>query len=142
METITVPSSVFTPSRDPLAGIPALTSKVALYIPTTLHDKLLSCTEDQVVRYQREKVAEALSRWFGGYTEVAGHGGWYSERLGKLIREPVWIIYAGCEPAALARCLPSLVDLARSIATAMEQEAVTLEIDGRLYFVPPAVAAR
>lgn len=123
----------FEMTRDPLAGIPSLGCRVAIYVPTTIHDEP---AEANVVRFNREKVAEALSRYFGGYTEVAGTGGWYSESLGKVIREPVWIVYAGADRKALDRCLPSLVRLAGSIAGAMSQECVTLEVEGRMYFVP------
>lgn len=120
-------------TRDPLAGLSGLASKVAIIVPTTIHD---TPAPANVVAYQREKVAESFSRWFGGFSEYAGNGGWYSERLGKLIREPVYRVEAGCDPAALARCLPSVLDLARSIAVAMEQEAVTVEVNGKTYFVP------
>jgi len=128
----------FTPARNPLAGLPGLTSRVAVYVPSTYDVDQL--TTAQVVNYQREKVAETLSRYFGGYTEVIGSGGWFSEQKGKVIRETVYIVYAGCDPQALARCLASVIRLAGQVARDMRQEAVTVEIDGRLYFVPPSAA--
>lgn len=131
------PQDVFSVSRNPLAGLTALTSRVAVYVPTTTGDGPSSV---QVIDYQREKVAEALARYFGGFTVIEGQGGWFSESKGKLICEKVWIVYANCDPQALTRCLASVVKLAGQVARAMAQECVSLEVNGKLYFVPPTAA--
>jgi len=128
---------VFHVERNPLAGLPALKGRVAVYVPTTQGGGPATA---QVVQYQKEKVAEALSRYFGGFTIIEGEGGWYSETQGKLIRERVWIVYAGCDQAVLTRCLASVVRLAGQVARAMAQECVTLEVNGTLYFVPQTAA--
>lgn len=122
--------------RSALAGLVALAAKVVLHVPT------VTCGGRPVSKlalaYQLEKVAEQLARWFGGYTETAGHGGWFSETQGKVVREPVVLISANADPAQLNRVLPALVTLARQVGLAMKQEAVALEVDGTMYLVPPA----
>lgn len=131
MEPTTV--ETFAPSRkSPLLGLPCLPAKVSLFIPTTMHDKPAPA---QVVKDQRERVAEAFSRYFGGFNEVEGRGGWYSEQLHCLIVEEVYIVSAHASPAALAKCLPAIINLAALIGLTMKQEAVSLEVDGKLYFI-------
>ncbi len=132
MNTASV-SEFYPHKKNPLQGLVSKAERVAVYIPTTMHDQPAS---EQVVAYQREKVAEMLSRWFGGFTEITGMGGWYSEQTGKLIRETVYIVYAVAEAKAIKRIIPRLVEVARSIAVAMEQEAVAIEVSGETYFVP------
>lgn len=122
------------PARsNPFAGLTPHKGRVAVYVPTTIHDKP---APEAVVKYERDKVAETLARWFGGYTELTGTGGWYSEKKGELIRETVYVVYAAAEPATVAAVLPRLIEVARSIAVAMEQEAITVEVNGTVYFVP------
>lgn len=126
------------PARpNPLAKLTPHKGRVAIYVPSTIHAKPAPA---DVVQYQRDKVAESLARWFGGFTELVGTGGWYSEKLGKLIRETVYVVFAAGDPATIKRILPRLIETARSVAVAMEQEAVTVEVNGALYFVP-AVAS-
>ncbi len=126
-------------SRNPLAGLTPHKGRVAIYVPTTIHDRPAPA---DVVCYQRDKVAELLSRWFGGYTELRGSGGWYSEKKGKLIRETVYVVYAAADPATINAVLPRLVEVAQSIAVAMDQEAITVEVNGTVYFVTaPATLA-
>ncbi len=122
---------------NPLAGIPSVKARVSIYVPSTMDGDPAGSL---VIKYQRDKVAESLSRWFNGFTEIEGRGGWYSEKKGRLEIEPIYVIYAGCEPAALARCLPSVVRLAGDVARAMFQECVTLDVNGVLYFVPPSAS--
>lgn len=129
---------VLPPAADPLAGLARLAARVAIYVPTTLHAEPAPAA---VVNAQRTRVAAAFARWFGGYTETTAVGGYWSEMTDCLIREEVTIVYSATEPATLARVLNNVVQLARSVAAAMNQECVTLEVNGATYFVPrPAEA--
>jgi hypothetical protein len=120
----------------PLAGRFILSERVEIYIPTTIHNIPAS---RRVVNVARRLAASSFAKWFGGYTETRGVGGWVSPDKG-LIRETVFIVAAGCTTAALAEHLPAVVALAEKIADAMEQEAVTVSVNGRMVFVNVPVA--
>lgn len=123
------------PCRDPLHGLQALTARVAVYVPTTIHAEPAPAA---VIDDNRDLAARTLAALFGGFTEVAGHGGWFGQS-GRLIRESVFITFSACTPEALAENLDAVITLAGSIAVAMDQEAVTVEVNGSIYFVPQPV---
>jgi hypothetical protein len=77
------------------------------------------------------RTLERLSRLFGGATAINGQGGWMSETHG-LIVEPVVIVYAYCDKAALENYLADVIAYARNMGCKMGQECVAVEIDGIL----------
>ena len=75
-----------------------------------------------------------LSSRFGGATAIDASGAWVSESAG-LVLEKVTICYAFCGLRAFLRGRRAVLDYAKKVRDEMKQEAVSVEIDGRLYFV-------
>ena len=75
-----------------------------------------------------------LSSQFGGATALAASGAWVSEAAG-LVSESVTICYAFTNLRGLLGRRRAVLDYARKLCKDMQQEAVSVEIDGRLYFV-------
>ncbi len=75
-----------------------------------------------------------LSGLFGGATSTAARGAWVSESAGLVI-EDVTICYAFTSFWGFIRRRGAVLDYAKKLRDDMKQEAVSVEIDGRLYFV-------
>ena len=109
----------------------ALASRVAVYVPSTtdvnVRDKKLSA------RIEKE-TASALSAWFGGATVTEARGYWLSDAAG-LIGEDVKIIYSNTTRDALDEHAEDIHGIAEHIKRVMKHEAVSVELDGALYFV-------
>lgn len=115
--------------RAAFADALALSSRVAIYVPTTTDTDTPTDNAAQVA-----KVAETLSSFFGGATAQNGRGYWLSDTVG-LVAEGVTIVYANATPAGLAEHAADIRALAESIKQEMRQEAVSVEIDGALFIV-------
>lgn len=75
-----------------------------------------------------------LSSQFGGATALDASGAWLSSSAG-LVLEKVTICYAFTNLAGYLRGRRAVLDYAKTVRDEMKQEAVSVEIDGRLYFV-------
>lgn len=75
-----------------------------------------------------------LSGLFGGATALRASGAWVSDSAG-LVVENVTICYAFCGLRAFLRGRRAVLDYAKKVRDDMKQEAVSVEIDGRLYLV-------
>ena len=107
----------------------ALPQRVALYVPST--QDVTHATDNTA---QVERVARALCGWFGGATAQQSTGYWISDTAG-LVREAVTIVYAACTAAQLREHLPDVLQLAQQIKQEMQQEAVSVELNGALYII-------
>lgn len=107
-----------------------LRSKVSIYVPST-NNVNESVDNSDMVRY----VHERLSQLFGGATCTPAIGGWVSES-GELVRERVTIVYAFATDAQMDMYLDKeVLPICEKIKNDMSQEAVSLEVNGELYFV-------
>lgn len=106
-----------------------LPQRVALYVPSTTDTDKPTDNAAQV-----ERVARDFCGWFGGATAQQNTGYWLSESAG-LVREAVTIVYAACTAAQLREHLPDVLTLAQQIKAEMQQEAVSVEINGALYII-------
>lgn len=106
-----------------------LPQRVALYVPSTTDTDKPTDNAAQV-----ERVARDFCGWFGGATAQQSTGYWLSESAG-LVREAVTIVYAACTAAQLREHLPDVLTLAQQIKAEMQQEAVSVEINGALYII-------
>lgn len=98
-----------------------------LTVPTTIYN--VPAPADLVLSV-RIAVKKALAQAFGGYTEVAGMGGYVAES-GELIEELVYRIEASYEQPN-----DELVwNLAARIKAELHQEAVMIRKDHEAYFV-------
>lgn len=111
------------------AGALELTHRVAVYVPGT---QGVSAAADNTA--QVRKIAAAMSGYFGGATAQEVTGYWMSERAG-LVAESVTIVYAACTKAQRDAHLPQVLELAQDIKREMQQEAVSVELDGTLYII-------
>jgi len=75
-----------------------------------------------------------LSNQFGGATAIEGAGAWLSSSAG-LVTEKITICYAFTNLAGLFRGRRAVLDYAKKLRDDMSQEAISVEIDGRLFFV-------
>lgn len=75
-----------------------------------------------------------LSGLFGGATALRASGAWVSDSAG-LVLENVTICYAFTNLRGLLRGRRAVLAYAKDLRDSMKQDAVSVEIDGRLYFV-------
>lgn len=75
-----------------------------------------------------------LSGMFGGATALEASGAWLSESAG-LVTEKVTICYSFCGLLAFLRGRRAVLDYAKKVRDDMKQEAVSVEIDGKLYLI-------
>lgn len=116
-----------------------LTHKVAIYVPSTVKGN--KPAPAALIKKWLGKVKRALAQHFGGFTAYKAQGGWVSAG-GALIEENVVIVQAFTDEAGLSN-VPAIKALAAELAADMEQEAVSVEVDGTLHFVSaPALAVR
>lgn len=111
------------------AGALELPQRVALYVPGTQGPATATDNAAQV-----ERVARTFCGWFGGATAQQSAGYWISDNAG-LVREAVTIVYAACTAAQLRERLPDVLTLAQQIKAEMQQEAVTITIDQKMYII-------
>jgi len=106
-----------------------LTHKFSIYVPSTID---VNTTTDNT-----EKVRETLvflSGLFGGATSTAASGAWVSPSAG-LVVEDVTICYAFCTFFQMLKNRRTVKQFAARIREEMKQDAVSVEIDGKLMFV-------
>lgn len=106
-----------------------LDSKVSIYVPSTQNVNVPIDNSEQV-----RSVITELSRLFGGATATQAVGGWVSES-GETILEKVTIVYSFCTSEQLREHFEDVYGIAQRIKDEMQQEAVTLEINGQVKFV-------
>lgn len=111
------------------AGALELPQRVALYVPGTQGPATATDNAAQV-----ERVARDFCGWFGGATAQESTGFWMSGTAG-LVRESVTIVFAACTAAQLREHLPDVLTLAQQIKAEMQQEAVTITIDQKMYII-------
>lgn len=106
-----------------------LPQRFALYVPSTTDTDKPTDNAAQV-----ERVAREFCGWFGGATAQESTGFWMSDTAG-LVREAVTIVYSACTAAQLREHLPDVLTLAQQIKAEMQQEAVSVELNGALYII-------
>lgn len=107
----------------------ALPQRVALYVPSTTDTDKPTDNAAQV-----ERVAREFCEMFGGATAQQSTGYWMSDAAG-LVREAVSIVYAACTADQIREHLPDVLQLAQQIKAEMQQEAVSVELNGALYII-------
>lgn len=107
----------------------ALSHSFKIYVPSTTDVNL---TVDN--RQQIENTLQFLSRLFGGATSYDARGAWVSQSAG-LVLENVCICVGFCSLAQKIKFRRAVVAYCRNLCKDMQQEAISLEIDGRLFFI-------
>jgi len=114
--------------------------KIAVIIPSTMNAQEAAPTEivSKWIKCAKKQFAEL----FGGFTSHNVEGGWLSPEHG-LIEENVTVVSSFTDDHGLNR-LNEVKLFASKMGRALGQEAVAVEVDHSLQFVPPlgvAVAA-
>jgi len=121
-------------TADPFVLIdPPLDNYVMIYIPNTYDiDKEL----DQDLREEHIEIFQAFfSSAFGGYSMFSGRGGWYSSELQRHICEDILYIKAFCTSESLKKYKQELYNNILHMKKELQQEAISVEINNKLYFV-------
>ena len=112
-----------------LEKLQALRHKVAIYIPGTNGVNTAADNSHYV-----KMAAAVLSGLFGGATATPAVGYWMSDAAG-LVEEKTTVVYAYATNTALESGLDDVIDFCDGMKTELQQEAVSLELDGNLYFI-------
>lgn len=112
-----------------LRGIFSLSHNVKIYIPTTKQVKESANTSDYV-----RKTLENFGTWFGGATSHNAHGAWLSSVHG-LVTEPVTIVESYATNEQVNENIAKVIEWAKTIKKELDQEAVSIEYDNKLYFI-------
>lgn len=112
-----------------LEKLQPLRHRVAVYVPGT---NGVNTAADNA-RYVK-MAAALLSDAFGGATATPAVGYWMSDSAG-LVEEATTVVYAYATNTALESKLDDVIDFCDGMKTELQQEAVSLELDGNLYFI-------
>lgn len=110
----------------------ALQHSVTIYVPTTMGSAKLD-DKDALVSEMVDYVAKQLAEQHGGFTVTKGKGGWVNQ-AGELVHETVYMVRANAEKLSVADTNQA-VRIAEYVKQFMLQDLVSLEIDGKLYFI-------
>jgi hypothetical protein len=101
---------------------------VKIYVPSTYNvDQPIDNTP------YVNKSLEEFSKMFGGATAIDGTGSWLSDD-DQLITENVTIVYSFAEDLDKKR-INRVVAYAKSLKEEMKQSSVSLEVNGKMYFI-------
>ena len=100
-----------------------------IYVPSTV-----AVSESCDNSIQVENTLSFLSGLFGGATSYDARGAWVSQSAG-LVLENVTICVGFCSLAQKVRNRRAVVAYCKDLCKIMQQEAISLEIDGVLYFI-------
>ncbi len=108
-----------------------LPARVAIYVPGTSGP---AAADPALAERMTAETAAALSDLFGGATISLAAGAWMSADCG-LIREDVQIVYSFAALDDLNNHAAEILQLAQRVKREMQQEAVSVEINGALYLI-------
>ncbi len=114
--------------------------RIGLIVPSTLNASEAASTE--IVNKWLKCAKTQFAQLFGGFTSHNAVGGWLSPVHG-LIEETVTVVASFTDDHGLQQ-LGKVKAFAAKMGRALSQEAVAVEVDHSLHFVPPlgvAVAA-
>jgi CRP-like cAMP-binding protein len=105
------------------------THQVAMFIPTTLDVDIQIDTGVYV-----KKALNFLAKCFGGATSKEAEGVWNSKDVG-LVGEKVFIVHTYVTHADLNQYLDEVIEFVKSLKTELKQEAMALEVNGKLTLI-------
>ena len=108
-----------------------LNHRIAVYVPSTFAGNKPA---RMMQRRETKRAARYLCNLFGGCTQTRAAGYWMSTEKG-LIKEGQNIIYSACTEESKKAHTAKVIAYAKRLARRMQQEAVTVEIDGVLNFI-------
>ncbi|MEC0202788.1 DUF3574 domain-containing protein [Paenibacillus lautus] len=108
-----------------------LSHVVKIYIPSTVKGNI-PITEEAQQKFVDQALTK-FSEWFGGATAVDGEGAWVDKDK-SLVKEDVTIVYAFAESLD-KKSLDQVVAYAKQVKEDLAQSSVSLEVDGKMYFI-------
>jgi len=108
-----------------------LSHEVKIYVPSTVKGNI-QITEEAQQKFVDQALAK-FSEWFGGATAIDGEGAWVDKDK-KLIKENVTIVYSFAETLD-KKSLDQVVAYAKQLKEDLAQSSVSLEVDGKMYFI-------
>jgi CRP-like cAMP-binding protein len=102
------------------------THQIAVYVPSTIGVDGHSDTQ----AFQ-EKTLNFMASKFGGATAKEARGVWNSQEVG-LVGEKVILVHSYLTQNDLTQHIDSVIDFVRTLKVEMQQEAMALEVDGKL----------
>lgn len=108
-----------------------LSHVVKIYVPSTVKGSI-PITDEAHDKFVDEALTK-FSTWFGGATAVDGTGAWVDDQK-KLIKENVTIVYAFAEKLD-KEAIDQVVAYAKQMKEDLAQSAISLEVDGSMYFI-------
>lgn len=115
---------------DFLAGKEPLAHRVEIFVPSTYAVDIIISNTPFVLAVEKR-----LSELFGGGTAQKATGSWFSDEKQEVIHEDISIVYANCTEASLKKYAREAFQIAADLAVQMKQEAVTIVVDGKMYFI-------
>lgn len=112
-----------------LKNLIALESNIKIYVPSTIQGNITVNNSEQV-----DRILSKLSGLFGGATSYAALGCWSSPSLG-LIKENVTICESYMHEDSLKANIDIIIDICEDLKQEMNQEAISLEVNNKLYFI-------
>jgi hypothetical protein len=102
---------------------------VKIYVPSTTN---IDKPQDNIL--WENSSLELLSRIFGGATSTKALGCWLSQS-GALVKEGVTLVISYTTQEDLEKNIDEVYDFCLKMKTELKQEAISLEVNGELYFV-------
>ena len=112
-----------------LEKLQPLRHRVAVYVPGTNGVNTAADNASYV-----KTAAATLSNLFGGATATPAIGYWMSDAAG-LVEEKTTVVYSYAAGEDLERGLDTVINFCADMRGDLRQEAISLEIDGSLYFI-------
>lgn len=106
-----------------------LPGRIAVYVPGTSGVDAAADTSAYV-----DAAATLFSKLFGGASAQSVRGYWMSDAAG-LVKEETTVIYSFTDAAALESSLPAVLDFCEKMKSELQQEAISLEMQGALYLI-------
>lgn len=117
-----------------LKGIFCLDHYCKIYVPSTINVDNKTTQAADLQEYFVNACRDLFSRIFGGATSNAAIGAW-SAANGEIVTESIVQVTGFCSSEQLAGGLSDVLNLTKRICKEMQQEAVTLEVDNKIYFI-------
>lgn len=108
-----------------------LNNRVAVYIPGTRN--VNQALDEGTIEQLRDRALRFLTELFGGATAMSAFGAWYDE-TDTLVPEKVTIVYS-FTPELTSDKVQALHKFVLELKSELAQEAISVEINGTLYFV-------
>jgi hypothetical protein len=118
-------------SKSALQGEFHLSNVVKIYIPSTTHESK-PIPEEQHEEYI-DNALEIFSKMFGGATAIDGKGAWLNDQ-NRLVKEDVTIVYSFTSKLN-NKTIDEVVAYAKKIKNELSQSSVSLEVNGKMYFI-------